>query len=138
MKSIQVEKNNWKKINKVVLRVDNIHLIFGDNLIINFDCGFENISRGRCKLSVEEKKNKSANNLFIHSDKALMEINLFYEVLKLDKLLMHLSLKKNTTKKIKISIKTLDSLMINDQGDLYVRDMTKIRIESISWNIPLL
>ncbi len=138
MKSIQVEKNNWKKINKVVLRVDNIHLIFGDNLIINFDCGFENISRGRCKLSVEEKKNKSANNLFIHSDKALMEINLFYEDLKLDKLLMHLSLKKNTTKKIKISIKTLDSLMINDQGDLYVRDMTKIRIESISWNIPLL
>ena len=138
MKSIQVEKNNWKKINKVVLRVDNIHLIFGDNLIINFDCGFENISRGRCKLSVEEKKSKSANNLFIHSDKALMEINLFYDVLKLDKLLMHFSLKKNTTKKIKISIKTLDSLMINDQGDLYVRDMTKIRIESISWNIPLL
>ena len=72
---------------------------FGSNLTINFDCGFENISRGRCKLSVEEKKNKSANNLFIHSDKALMEINLFYDVLKLDKLLMHFSLKKNTTKK---------------------------------------
>jgi len=56
MKSIQVEKNNWTKINKVVLRVDNINLIFGSNLKINFDCGFENISRGRCKLSVEEKK----------------------------------------------------------------------------------
>ena len=138
MKSIQIEKNNWKKINKVVLRVDNIDLIFGDNLTVNFDCGFENISRGRCKLSVEEKKNKSTNNLFIHSDKALMEINLYYDVLKVDKLLMHLSLKKNTTKKIKVSIKTLDSLMINENGDLYVNDMTKIKIESITWNIPLL
>ena len=138
MKSIQVEKNNWRKINKVVLRVDNIDLIFENNLTVNFYCGFENISRGRCKLSVEEKKNKSTNNLFIHSDKALMEVNLYYEVLKLDKLLMHLSLKKNTTKKIKIFIKTLDSLMINEQGDLYVKDMTKIRIESISWNIPFL
>ena len=67
-----------------------------------------------------------------------MEINLFYDVLKLDKLLMHFSLKKNTTKKIKISIKTRDSLMINEYGDLYVKDMTKIRIESITWNIPLL
>ncbi len=138
MKSIQIEKNNWRKINKVFLRVDNIDLIFENNLSINFDCGFENISRGRCKLSVEEKKNKSTNNLFIHSDKALMEVNLYYDVLKVDKLIRHLSLKKNSTKKIKISIKTLDSLMINQQGDLYVKDMTKIKIESISWNIPLL
>ena len=138
MKLIQTEKNNWRKINRVVLRVDNIDLIFEHNLRVNFDCGFENISRGRCKLSIEEKKNKFTNSLFIHSDKALMEVNLYYDILKLEKLLMHLSLKKNTTKKIKISIKTQDSLMINEQGDLYVKDMTKIRIESISWDIPLL
>ncbi len=138
MKLIQNKKNNWRKINRVVLRVDNIDLVFENNLIVNFDCGFENISRGRCKLSVEGKKDKSTNSLFIHSDKALMEVNLYYNILKLEKLLMHISLKKNTTKKIKISIKTRDSLMINEQGDLYVKDMTKIRIESITWNVPLL
>ena len=138
MKLIQDKKNNWRKINRVVLRVDNIDLVFENNLTVNFDCGFENISRGRCKLSVEGKKDKSTNSLFIHSDKALMEVNLYYNILKLEKLLMHISLKKNTTKKIKISIKTRDSLMINEQGDLYVKDMTKIRIESITWNVPLL
>ena len=28
MKSIQIEKNNWEKINKIVLRVDNVDLIY--------------------------------------------------------------------------------------------------------------
>ena len=137
MKSIQVENNNWKKINNIVLRVDNIDLTFEHSLKINFDCGFENISRGRCKLSVEEKIKKTVNNLFIHSDKALMEVSIYYDIKKLEQLLSHLSLKKNLTKKTKIYLKTFDSLMINKLGDLYVKDMTKIKIESVSWNIPL-
>ena len=58
MKSIPTEKNNWKKINKVVLRVDSVYLNFEQEESIFFDCGFENISRGRCKLSVLEKKKK--------------------------------------------------------------------------------
>ena len=138
MKSIQIEKNKWEKINKIVLRVDNVDLIYKQDLTINFVCGFENISRGRCVLLVKEKNKKQIDNLFIHNDKALMEVNIFLDEKKLDKLLYLISLKRNSSKKIKVNISTLDSLMINQKGDLYVESETKIKINEINWNIPLL
>ena len=79
MKSIQIEKNKWEKINKIVLRVDNADLIYKQELTVNFVCGFENISRGRCVLLVKEKNKKQIDNLFIHNDKALMEVNIFLD-----------------------------------------------------------
>ena len=138
MKSIQIEKNKWEKINKIVLRVDNVDLIYKQDLIINFVCGFENISRGRCVLLVKEKNKKQSDNLFIHNDKALMEVNIFLDKRKLDNLLYHISLKRNSSKKMKVTISTSDSLMINQKGDLYVDSETKIKINEINWNIPLL
>ena len=138
MKSIQIEKNKWEKINKIVLRVDNVDLIYKQDLIINFVCGFENISRGRCVLLVKEKNKKQSDNLFIHNDKALMEVNIFLDEKKLDKLLYLISLKRNSSKKIKATISISDSLMINQKGDLYVDSETKIKINEINWNIPLL
>ena len=138
MKSIQIEKNKWEKINKIVLRVDNVDLIYKQDLTINFVCGFENISRGRCVLLVKEKNKKQIDNLFIHNDKALMEVNIFLDKKKLDNLLYHISLKRNSSKKIKVTISISDSLMINQKGDLYVDNETKIKINEINWNIPLL
>ena len=138
MKSIQIEKNKWEKINKIVLRVDNVDLIYKQDLTINFVCGFENISRGRCVLLVKEKNKKQIDNLFIHNDKALMEVNIFLDEKKLDNLLYYISLKRNSSKKIKVNISTLDSLMINQKGDLYVESETKIKINEINWNIPIL
>ena len=138
MKSIQIEKNKWEKINKIVLRVDNVDLIYKQDLTINFVCGFENISRGRCVLLVKEKNKKQIDNLVIHNDKALMEINIFLEEKKLDNLLYHISLKRNSSKKMKVTISTSDSLMINQKGDLYVDSETKIKINEINWNIPIL
>ena len=138
MKSIQIEKNKWEKINKIVLRVDNVDLIYKQDLTINFVCGFENISRGRCVLLVKEKNKKQIDNLFIHNDKALMEVNIFLNKKKLDSLLYHISLKRNSSKKMKVTISISDSLMINQKGDLYVDSETKIKINEINWNIPLL
>ena len=138
MKSIQIEKNKWEKINKIVLRVDNVDLIYKQDLTINFVCGFENISRGRCMLLVKEKNKKQIDNLFIHNDKALMEVNIFLDEKKLDKLLYLISLKRNSSKKIKATISTSDSLMINQKGDLYVDSETKIKINEINWNVPIL
>ena len=140
MKSIQIENNKWEKINKIDLRVDSVDLSYKQDLTINFVCGFENISRGRCEFFVKEKnKNKNKiDNLFIHNDKALMEVNIFLDEKKLEKLLHHISLKKNSSRKIKITFSTLDYLMINQKGDLYVDSETKIRIKEINWNIPLL
>ena len=138
MKSIQIEKNKWEKINKIVLRVDNVDLIYKQDLTINFVCGFENISRGRCVLLVKEKNKKQIDNLFIHNDKALMEVNIFLNEKKLDSLLYHISLKRNSSKKMKVTISISDSLMINQKGDLYVDSETKVKINEINWNIPLL
>ena len=138
MKSIQIEKNKWEKINKIVLRVDNVDLIYNQDLTINFVCGFENISRGRCLLLVKENNKKQFDNLFIYNDKALMEVNIFLDEKKLDNLLYHISLKRNSSKKIKVTISISDSLMINQKGDLYVDSETKIKINEINWNIPLL
>ena len=138
MKSIQTEKNKWEKINRILLRVDNVDLIYKQDLTINFVCGFENISRGRCVLLVKEKNKKQIDNLVIHNDKALMEINIFLEEKKLDNLLYYISLKRNSSKKMKVTISTSDSLMINQKGDLYVDSETKIKINEINWNIPIL
>ncbi len=137
MKSIPTEKNNWKKINKVVLRVDSVYLNFEQEESIFFDCGFENISRGRCKLSVLEKKKNSKNNLFIHNDKALMEVKVYYAFLKIEKLVKLLSYKKNSQKKISITLEISDSLLTNQLGDLYINDKTKVTIKEIYWNIPI-
>ena len=138
MKSIQFEKNKWEKIDKIDLRVDSVNLIYKKDLTINFVCGFENLSRGRCELFVKEKNKKTVDNLFIHNDKALMEVNIFFDEKKIEKLLHHVSLKRNSSKKIKITISTLDHLMVNQKGDLYVDSETKIRINEINWNIPLI
>ena len=138
MKSIQFDKNKWEEIDKIDLRVDSVNLIYNEDLTINFVCGFENLSRGRCELFVKEKNKKTIDNLFIHNDKALMEVNIFFDEKKIEKLLHHVSLKKNSSKKIKITISTLDHLMVNQKGDLYVDSETKIRINEINWSIPLI
>ena len=138
MRSIQNKNNEWKKIDKIILRVDNVNLIFLKNETIIFDCGFENISRGRCKLSLNKKEKNLFDNLFIHTDKALMEVNIFYEPTIQEKILRFFSYKKNSTKKVKIMLGISDSLMINNTGDLYIKDKTEIKVDSISWNIPIL
>ena len=138
MKSTQIEKNKWEKINKIDLRVDSVDLIYKGDLTIKFVCGFENLSRGRCEVFVKEKNKKEIDNLFIHNDKALREVNVFFDEKIINKLLHHFSLKRTSSKKIKIIISTLDFLMVNQKGDLYVESETKIKINEISWNIPLM
>ena len=56
-------KNNWKKLNKVVLRVDNVELRYEKTLSIKLNCGFENISKGRCILSLSTKEKKKKKYL---------------------------------------------------------------------------
>ncbi|MFL2661365.1 MAG: hypothetical protein ACJ0G4_05435 [Alphaproteobacteria bacterium] len=138
MKLIHNKKNTWKQINKIVLRVDNIDLVRDDRLSVVFDCGFENISKGRCKFVIHQKTKKVSKELFVHSDKALMEVKINYDSQELEKVLNYLSFKKSSTKKVNITLIISDSLMINDKGDLYVQDKKKINIESVCWNIPIL
>ena len=58
MKLMGENSHEWKNIQKVVLNVNSIDLVFEESLRINFDCGFENIAKGRCQLIVTEKKKR--------------------------------------------------------------------------------
>ncbi len=138
MKSIHNKKNTWEEINKVILRVDNIDLKYEKRTFIFLDCGFENISRGRCALRIKEKIGKTSDDLFIHSDKALMEVNIYYDSIFISKLLEYFSYKKNSTRKIKVILNISDSLMTNNSGDLYINNKVKIKVQSINWDIPIL
>ena len=137
MKSTPTEKNNWKKINKVVLRVDSVYLNFEQEESIFFDCGFENISRGRCIVEVLKKQRKSINSLFVHTDKPLMKVKIFYTSREIDKLIGLLHLNKNNNKKVKISLRISNNLMINELGYLYIKDNLDLKIEKFYWNIPI-
>ena len=83
------------------------------------------------------KQKQTVDNLFIHSDKALMEVCVYYSLPDLNELINIFHI-KNSTKKIKISLKISDSLMTNDSGDLYINDKKKIIVDSIILNIPVL
>ena len=132
------KSTNWKEIDSILLNINSIELIFEDYLELKVDCSFENISKGRCSLSIKEKGKKDFNNLFVHTDKALMVVNLFYKQESIKKLVDFFSSKKNNSKKIKVEIKIIDSLMINESGYLYIKDNLNLKISSVCWNIPII
>ena len=49
-------KENWKEINKIVLIVNTVDFDYSEKLAINLNCNFENISKGRCSVKINEKK----------------------------------------------------------------------------------
>ena len=138
MKLVDSNKENWKEINKIVLIVNAVDFDYSEKLAINLNCNFENISKGRCTVRINEKKNKCTNSLSVLSNQALMMVNIFYEYLEIEKLVNFIILNKNNKKKIKGFIEIFDNLMVNDSGYLYVNNEMEIKIKKISWNIPII
>ena len=58
MKSVDPKKENWREINKIVLVVNTVDFDYSEKLTINLNCNFENISKGRCSVRINEKKKK--------------------------------------------------------------------------------
>ena len=56
MKLVDSNKENWKEINKIVLIVNAVDFDYSEKLAINLNCNFENISKGRCRVRINEKK----------------------------------------------------------------------------------
>ena len=79
MKLVDSKKDNWKEINKIVLLVNTVDFDYSEKLTLNLNCNFENISKGRCSVRINEKKNKKTNSLSVLSNQALMMVNIFYE-----------------------------------------------------------
>jgi len=138
MKLVDSKKDNWKEINKIVLLVNTVDFDYSEKLTVNLNCNFENISKGRCSVRINEKKNKITNSLSVLSNQALMMVNIFYEYQEIEKLVNFIILNKNNNKKIKGFLEISDNLMVNDSGYLYVNNEMEIKIKSISWNIPII
>ena len=129
-------KNNWKKLNKVILRVDNIELRYGKKLSIILNCGFENISKGRCILSVRTKDRKKKDTLFVFTDKALMSVDIFYSDEEISQIVKLLNFNKSS-KKTLVTLMITDELMINENNYLFIKDNVEVEISAVEWNIPL-
>lgn len=138
MKLVDSKKDNWKEINKIVLLVNTVDFDYSEKLTVNLNCNFENISKGRCSVRINEKKNKKSNSLSVLSNQALMMVNIFYEYQEIEKLVNFIILNKNNNKKIKGFLEISENLMVNDSGYLYVNNEMEIKIKSISWNIPII
>ena len=125
-----------EKKNKIVLRVDNIELRYEKKLSVILNCGFENISKGRCILSVNPKEKKKKDTLFVFTDKALMSVEIFYSNEEINQIVELLSLQKSS-KKTLITLLIKDELMINENNYLFIKDNVEVDISSIEWKIPL-
>jgi len=67
-----------------------------------------------------------------------MVVNIFYKIEKIEKLINFLSMNKNNKKKIRLELDISDNLMVNNDGYLYVNDKFDLKINSISWSIPII
>ena len=99
MKLADPKKENWKEINKIVLVVNTVDCDYSEKIIVNLNCNFENISKGRCLVKINEKNNKKFNSLSVLSDQALMMVNVFYEYSEIEKLVNFMISNKNNKKK---------------------------------------
>ena len=138
MKSVDKEVNKWKKIDKIILLVNSIDISYESSVFLNLNCNFENISRGRCKITIQRVAKKIPDTLYIHTDQPLMVVNIFYKIEKIEKLINFLGMNKNNKKKIRLELDISDNLMVNKDGYLYVKDKFELKINSISWNIPII
>lgn len=134
-----IEQNlNWKQLNRVVLSVNSVDISYSDSSSLTLQCGFENIAKGRCNLRIKEKINKESDSLLVETDQALMLVKIFYSRKKIDNLIDIFSKKRATSKKAEVNLEISDKLMINENGYLYVKDKMDIKIDAVSWKIPLI
>ena len=138
MKLVDKEFNRWKKIDKIILLVNSIDISYKDSVSLNLNCNFENISRGRCNISIQRVLKKTPDTIYVHTDQPLMVVKIFYRIEKIEKLINFLSMNKNNKKKIRLELDISDNLMVNKEGYLYVNDKFELKINSISWNIPII
>ncbi len=128
--------NKWVKLDKVVLRVDNIEFIYKESLVMIFNCGFENISKGRCILKLNLRKTKKKKTLFVYTDKALMSVEIFYEKKSIDEIIKLFSLTKSS-KKATVTLIIDDELLINEKNYLFIKNNLQIGVKAVEWKIPL-
>lgn len=126
---------NWKTLEHIIVFVNHIELHVNNlyqRLIL--DCSFENIAKGRCKITIH-KDVKKKNEINILSNKAMMEINIFVNNTFFSETLEILKVKSN--RKPKFKIYPDNGLLINENSYLYVKESKKIKIRDFQMVIPI-
>ena len=126
--------NNWAVLENIVLNVNSISLDYTKNQeVLYFNSSFDNIAKGRCKLLIEYKKKK--NEIFIFSDKALMEANLSVSKEIFSKLIYYFNSSLNRKKQIKLILS--EGLLVNSDGYLYIKENLRVLILDYKFSFPL-
>ena len=117
MKLVDKEVNKWKKIDKIILLVNSIDISYKSSVSLNLNCNFENISRGRCNISIQRIVKKIPDTLYIHTDQPLMVVNIFYKIEgKILKIPGETSLRSDIQPRVYIPRAHLDSMFLLQRG----------------------
>lgn len=126
--------DSWKVLENILLNVNSVDLqykIKKEELHLN--CSFDNIAKGRCKLIISYSKKR--NEIFIFSDKAMMEGNINVSMIAFNKLLNYFKSAIRRTTKIKLTLS--EGLLINKKGYLYIQENTRVLILDYAISFPV-
>ena len=128
--------NKWKKLKSLILSINSSEIHFNEEskkIVLN--CNFDNLAKGRCEVHLFAEKQKKKNELFVFSDKALMEVRVYFNQKNFEDIIKFLYIK--SSRKKQLSIFPSEGLLINNNGYLYVRENTKVEILDQKWLFPL-
>ena len=128
--------NKWKKLKSLILSINSSEIHFNEEskkIVLN--CNFDNLAKGRCEVHLFSEKQNKKNELFVFSDKALMEVRVYFNQKNFEDIIKFLYIK--SSRKKQLSIFPSEGLLINNNGYLYVRENTKVEILDQKWLFPL-
>lgn len=128
--------NKWKKLKSLILSINSSEIHFNEEskkIVLN--CNFDNLAKGRCEVHLFSEKQNKKNELFVFSDKALMEVRVYFNQKNFEDIIKFLYIK--SSRKKQLSIFPSEGLLINNNGYLYVKENTKVEILDQKWLFPL-
>ena len=128
--------NKWKKLKSLILSINSSEIHFNEEskkIVLN--CNFDNLAKGRCEVHLFSEKQNKKNELFVFSDKALMEVRVYLNQKNFEDIIKFLYIK--SSRKKQLSIFPSEGLLINNNGYLYVKENTKVEILDQKWLFPL-
>ena len=130
-------KDNWKILDRISLNILSVDFCLNESSeSILLNTSFEELSKGRCFIKITKVKKNVLNTIFIYSDKALMNLEIFYTNDIFNKVFYLLNSK--TIRKNKLLISLSKGLSVNHEGVLFARENMKIKVLDVEWMLPIL
>ena len=91
--------NKWKKLKSLILSINSSEIHFNEEskkIVLN--CNFDNLAKGRCEVHLFSEKQNKKNELFVFSDKALMEVRVYFNQKNFEDIIKFLCIKSSRKK----------------------------------------